>query len=116
MQRVLFTFCLLLGFACTLSAAEIQGLIIDRNCAQDILKKGRQVILKEKRECSLARQYVRDGYGVLTDDNRFFGFDDAGNKRALELLKNSPNKDNLKVIVTGDIDGDTIKVTEMSIL
>lgn len=52
----------------------------------------------------------------MTDDQKFYRFDDAGNKKAVELLKNIPDKDNLKVIISGDIDGDTIKVGRMSLL
>lgn len=97
-------------------AADVQGVVIDRNCAQDILKHGRGIVLKRKRECSLMKNYLRPGYGIITDGHKFFYFDDAGNKKALRLLENTPDKDNLKVIVSGDIDGDTIKVATMSML
>jgi hypothetical protein len=72
--------------------------------------------VKQRRDCSLRKRYVRDGYGIVTDDQKFYRFDDAGNKKALQLLKNIPDKDNLKVIVSGDIDGDIIKVDRMSLL
>ncbi len=116
MGTKLSALCALLTMACLGQGTKIQGVVIDRNCAEDILKHGRQIILKQRRECSLLKHYVRDGYGILTDDHRFLNFDDAGNKMALRLLKNTPDKDNLKVVVSGDIDGDTIKVTDMSLL
>jgi hypothetical protein len=116
MRTTLPAFGLLLGMACILSGAGIQGVVIDRNCGEDIVKHGRQIILKQRRDCSLRKHYLRDGYGVVTDDQKFYRFDDAGNKKALELLKNIPDRDNLKVIISGDIDGDTIKVGRMSLL
>jgi hypothetical protein len=116
MRTTLPAFGLLLGMACILSGADIQGVVIDRNCGEDIVKHGRQIILKQRRDCSLRKHYLRDGYGVVTDDQKFYRFDDAGNKKALELLKNIPDRDNLKVIISGDIDGDTIKVGRMSLL
>jgi hypothetical protein len=116
MRTTLPAVCLLLAVACLVHGAEVQGVVIDRDCADDILKHGRQIILKQRRDCSLMKRYVRDGYGILTDDRKFYKFDDAGNKKALQLLKNVPHKDNLKVIVSGDIDGDTIKVDRMSLL
>jgi hypothetical protein len=116
MRTTLPTLCALLAMACLGQGTKIQGVVIDRNCAEDILKHGRQIILKQRRECSLLKNYVRDGYGILTDDHKFFHFDDAGNKKTLQLLKNTPDKDNLRVVVSGDLDGDTIKVTEMSLL
>jgi hypothetical protein len=116
MRTTLPVVCLLLAMACLVQGAEVQGLVIDRNCGEDIVKHGRQIILKQRRDCSLRKHYVRDGYGIVTDDQKFYKFDDAGNKKALQLLKNIPDKDNLKVIISGDIDGDTIKVGRMSLL
>jgi hypothetical protein len=116
MRLTLLGVCLLLAMACLVRGAEIQGVVIDRNCAEDILKHGRQIILKQRRDCSLRKHYIRDGYGIVTDDQKFYRFDDAGNKKAQELLRNIPDKDNLKVIVSGDIDGDAIKVDRMSLL
>jgi hypothetical protein len=116
MRTTLPTLCLFLAMACLVGGAEIQGVVIDRNCGEDIVKHGRQIILKQRRDCSLRKHYVRDGYGIVTDDQKVYKFDDAGNKNALQLLKNIPDKDNLKVIVSGDIEGDTIKVGRMSLL
>jgi hypothetical protein len=107
---------LLLTAACLVDGAAFQGVVVDRNCGDDILKHGRQIILKQRRDCSLMKHYLRDGYGIVTNDNNFFKFDDLGNKKAIQLLKNINHKDDLKVIVNGDIDGDTIKVTNMSLL
>ncbi|MGI8959798.1 MAG: hypothetical protein ACR2IV_08580 [Bryobacteraceae bacterium] len=116
MRITLPSVCLLLAMACLVTGAEVQGVVIDHSCAEDILKHGRQIILKQRRDCSLMKHYLRDGYGVVTDDQKFYSFDDAGNKKAVQLLKNIPDKDNLKVIVTGNVEGDTIKVTDMSLL
>ena len=116
MRTTLPAVCLLLAVTCLVSGAEVQGLVIDRNCGEDIVKHGRRILLKQRRDCSLRKRYVRDGYGIVTDDQKFYEFDEAGNKKALQLLKNIPDKDNLKVIISGDIDGGTIKVGRMSLL
>lgn len=116
MRITLPTSCLLIAMACLAAGAEVQGVVIDRNCADDILKHGHQVILKQRRDCSLMKNYIRDGYGIVTDDKKFLRFDDTGNQKAIQLLKNTHDKDDLKVIVIGDIEGDTIKVTDMSLL
>jgi hypothetical protein len=116
MRISLNAFCLLLTTACVVSGANFQGVVVDRNCGDDILKHGRRIISKQRRDCSLMNHYLRDGYGIVTDDKKFFTFDDLGNKKAIQLLKNINHKDDLKIIVTGDLDGDTIKVTGMSLL
>jgi hypothetical protein len=100
--------------AASLSAADLQGVLADWNCTQDMVRNGRDKVLKQNRNCSLVKNYDRAAYGLITRDKKCFRLDDNGNKLARELLANSPNKDNLKVIVSGDIDGDTIKVTNMS--
>ena len=57
----------------------------------------------------------KSGYGVFTADNRSLTFDDAGNGKALAALQASRKKDNLKVKVTGDVQGDTIKVANLKL-
>lgn len=115
MRKNLPVLSILLAIASLAQGTDLQGVIIDIKCAQDILKHGRQIV-KKRRECSLSKHYSRTGYGIITDDQKFFRFDDAGNKRALELLKNSSDRDNVKVVIAGDIDGRTIKVANMSLL
>ena len=107
---------LLLGLSVAGAAAEIQGLIADWNCVKSMVENGREKTLLENRGCSLMKDYNRTAYGLITDDNQYYKLDDPGNRHVLQLLRNSPNKDNLKVIVRGDIDGNTIKVRDMSIL
>jgi hypothetical protein len=51
---------------------------------------------------------------LITDDKKSYKLDDAGRDWALRLLKNTHDRDRLYVVVTGDIDGDTIHVTNMS--
>jgi predicted short-subunit dehydrogenase-like oxidoreductase (DUF2520 family) len=105
---------LLLLAAALSSAAELQGVIADWNCVKPIVQNGREKTLKQNRSCSLMGNYSRADYGVITDDEHFYKLDDAGRKWALRLLKDTIDKDNLKVVVTGEIKGDTIHVTNMS--
>ena len=100
--------------AASLPAAMIQGVLADWNCTPDMARNGRAKVLKENRGCSLVKNYNRTAYGLITSENRYYRLDDNGNKLARQLLANSPNKDSLKVVVTGDIDGDTLKVVNMS--
>jgi hypothetical protein len=106
----------LLGMALALPAAELQGVVVDWNCAKAMARDGRAKVFKQNHACSLMKNYNRQAYGLITDENKFYKLDDPGNPHVLELLKNTPDKDNLKVVVTGDVQGNTIKVSEMSIL
>lgn len=108
--------CLISSLHCLAGAAEIQGVIADWNCTRDMVRNGREATLKQRRGCSLTQDYNRAGYGLITEDKRFYRLDEAGNQQARQLLADTPDKDNLKVIVTGDIQGDTLKVKNMSLL
>ncbi len=116
MRKLLASLCLILGAAGAVSAAEIQGLLVAQNCVEDIVKNGHEATLQQKPDCSLRKNYVRTTYALVTDDKHYFTFDQLGNKKALQLLKGTPDRDNLKVVVTGDVTGDTIKVKYMTIL
>jgi hypothetical protein len=60
------------------------------------------------RECAL--QCVKGGYGLITEEGAYLKFDEAGNRLVLAALKASTKKDHLRATVTGERDGETIKV------
>lgn len=96
------------------AAADIQGVLADWNCVMPMIKEGREKVLKNNHDCSMRTNYSREAYGLITTDKKFYKLDDAGRAWALKLLKNTPDKDNLKVVVNGDIDGNLIHVRNMS--
>lgn len=116
MRKAFLTICLVLSVASMLPAAETQGLIADWNCADSMVKNGRQKTLKDNRSCSLMHDYKRAAYGLITDDKKIYKLDDPNNEHILQLLEGTPDKDNLKVVVTGDIEDGTIKVVNISML
>jgi hypothetical protein len=115
-RRALAVSGLVLMLACVSQAAEIQGVIADWSCGQDMVKNGRESTLKSRRECSLMKNYNRQAYGLITEERKLYRLDDPGNQHIRQLLKNTPDKDNLKVVVTGDVQGSTIKVTNITML
>jgi len=66
------------------------------------------------RDCALA--CTKSGFGILTKDQRFLKFDAAGNAKIVEALKASDKKDHLRVNVNGDLQGDTLKVSSITLL
>ena len=97
-------------------AAEIQGVLADWKCTERMVRNGREKIYRQDKSCSLAHNPDRAGYGLITDEKKYYRLDNEGNNRAKLLLHDSHDKDNLRVIVTGDLDGNLIKVQFMSIL
>jgi hypothetical protein len=55
-------------------------------------------------------------HGVRSYDDKYLTFDEAGNRKAVALLKETKKEDDLRVEVTGEIQGDTIKVTSIKLL
>ncbi len=116
---------LLASFAAVASAAQIQGILIDQLCSSKAevrivsgprLVGGMIVAEAETRECALKPACQRSGYGVFTYDNKFLKFDPAGNRKALAALRASKKEDDLKVEVTGEIQGDMIKVASLKLM
>jgi uncharacterized membrane-anchored protein len=95
-------------------ATDLQGVLADWDCVQQMVQHGRTKTLKQRGSCSLDKNYSRNAYGLITDDKRFFKLDDAGRAWALKLLKDSADKDNLHVIVSGTVNGNAVHVDTMS--
>lgn len=64
-------------------------------------------------QCAL--QCVKGGYGLITADGTYLKFDDAGNEKTVAALKATKRKDHLRATVTGEMDGETIKVASIAI-
>jgi hypothetical protein len=114
MRRIVALTLIVAGTAVGAAAADVEGVIVDWNCAKRMVQDGRQETLKRDRSCSLMRNYTRPAYGLITSDKKYYQFDDAGNRWARTLLKDSPNKDSLDVVVRGEVQGDTIQVKSMT--
>lgn len=66
------------------------------------------------RACALACE--QSGYGIFTADKKFLKFDANGNAQIVKELKASTEKNHLRVNVTGDVEGSTLKVTSVKLL
>lgn len=111
--------------AAAASAADVKGVLIDQMCSSKAevrivsgprLEGGMIVAEAHTRECALMPACQKSGYGVFTYDQKFLKFDNAGSHKALAALKASKKEDNLKVEVTGEIVGDTIKVASLKLI
>ena len=66
------------------------------------------------RACAL--KCAASGFGIVTQDKHYLKFDAEGNSKIAEALKTSDKKDHLRVDVSGDLQGDTLKVTSIKLL
>ena len=84
--------------AVTGSAAEVKGVLIDKQCSSKAethivpgprLEGGILVAYNHTRQCALMPACQKSGYGVFTYDQKYLTFDAAGNQKALAALKAS---------------------------
>lgn len=112
--RAVLLACIALGSSALSFGADTQGVIVDWACVKPMVHDGRENTLKNNRSCSLMKNYTRSAYGLITLDKKFYRLEDPGNVKIHQLLKGTPDKDDLKVIVTGDVQGGAIKVVNIS--
>lgn len=84
--------------------------VVDVNCSRRVAANPDA----HTRDCSL--KCAASGFGIVTKDQQFLKFDAAGNAKIVEALKASSKTDHLRVNVTGDVQGDTLKVTSIKLL
>lgn len=115
LSRIFSIIALLSALTVVTSAAEIKGVLMDKMCSMKAARGGQAAATEHERSCALMPPCEKSGYGVFTADNRFLTFDPAGNAKALEALKASTKKDDLKVTVVGAIKGQTIDVAAIKL-
>jgi hypothetical protein len=81
--------------------------LVDANCAAKV-KNNPDAHTKD---CAL--KCSKSGYGILTADGTFLKFDSQGNEQAATALKGYQTADHLRATVSGERDGDTIKVKSL---
>lgn len=103
---------LTLGFLCLASLPLIAATqtwtdvsLVDQKCSS---KFTAQTADTHTRTCALSCE--SSGFGILTSDGKFLKFDKAGSQKALHELKASTKKDHLRATVTGELEGDAVKV------
>jgi hypothetical protein len=83
--------------------------LIDKNCVEKVKAD------PDKHETSCLIMCSKSGYGVLTSDGTWVKFDKKGNEEALKALKATTKENGIRVTVTGERTGDTIKVATLKI-
>lgn len=84
--------------------------VVDQKCSAKLKP---DTVDTHTRDCALACE--SSGYGILTSEGTFLKFDKNGNQKVLEQIKTSTKKDHLRATVTGDLEGDTIKLQSIKL-
>ena len=84
--------------------------VVDVNCSTKVAADPDS----HTRACAL--KCAASGFGIVTKDKQFLKFDAEGNAKITDALKASDKKDHVRVDVSGDVQGDTLKVTSIKLL
>jgi hypothetical protein len=106
-------------FAATVVSAfaadtQVKGYLVDLACAAE---EGQQAGFgaKHTKGCLQMPDCVNSGYGVLTDDKKVIRFDKAGNEQAKKFVADLKKDKDIKVNVTGAVNGEAITVTKIEL-
>lgn len=69
----------------------------------------------DKHTTACALQCAKGGYGLLAADGAYLKFDAAGNEKTVAALKATKKTDHLRATVEGAREGDTVKVTSVTL-
>jgi hypothetical protein len=102
--------------AITTFAADtvVKGYLLDPSCAADLVKHERSAAGHTK-GCLQLADCAKNGYGVLTDDRKFIKFDKKGNEQAKKFIAALAQNKDIKVTVSGEVNGDTMTVSKIEL-
>ena len=114
---------LVLGLVLVLSAValaadkkdvKLNGYVIDNACSARASGDGAlEKVKAHSTKCAQMPNCAKSGYAIFAD-GKLYKFDEDGNKKVAELLKNTKAEKGLGVSVEGTADGDIIHVAKIT--
>jgi hypothetical protein len=109
---------LILLAAAALSAfaadTKVKGYLVDMACGREEGTRP-EFGIKHSKECLQMPECAQSGYGILTEDKKIVRFDTAGNEQAKKFLADLKKATDIKVTVTGTLDGDSMTVSKIEL-
>ncbi|HEV8524802.1 MAG TPA: hypothetical protein VGQ71_09910 [Terriglobales bacterium] len=95
---------------------KVSGTLVDVACATEQLQKQKpDFAQKHDKECMTMADCAKNGYALLTADNKVLKFDAEGNEQARKLIAETKKEEDFKATVTGTVQGDTIEVATLTL-
>jgi hypothetical protein len=110
------TLVLLTAVALSAFAADtkVQGYLVDIACASEEGQRPNFGI-KHSKECLQMPDCAKSGYGLLTEDKKVIRFDAASNEKAKQFIAELKKNNDIKVNVTGTINGNQMSVSKIEL-
>ncbi|HWO02314.1 MAG TPA: hypothetical protein VNS63_23915 [Blastocatellia bacterium] len=118
-MRKSFVLGLVLAMSVVALAAEkkdvkLSGYVIDNACSARANGDGAlEKVKAHSTKCAQMPACAKSGYAIYAD-GKLYKFDEDGNKKVAELLKNTKSEKGLGVSLEGTADGDTVHVTKIA--
>lgn len=107
-MRKIIALLLSLAPALALAATWANAPLMDHNCMERVKAR------PDEHTTACLLQCSGSGYGIL-ENGKWLAFDKVGNEKALAALKATHRKDHVRVNVIGDLEGNVIHVSSISI-
>jgi type 1 fimbria pilin len=93
---------------------KLNGYVIDNACSARAAGDGAlEKVKAHSTKCAQMPNCAKSGYAIFAD-GKLYKFDEDGNKKVAELLKNTKSEKGLGVAVEGTVDGDIIHVAKIA--
>jgi len=92
----------------------VKGYLVDIACASEEGQRPNFGV-KHSKSCLQMPECAGSGYGVLTDDKRVIHFDKAGNDQAKKFIDGLTKSTDIKVTVTGKLNGEQMTVNKIEL-
>ncbi|HEU4416493.1 MAG TPA: hypothetical protein VFT65_17015 [Candidatus Angelobacter sp.] len=114
MRKLILVFFAAIAVTAFAADTTVKGYLVDLACAaEDGHKPGFGA--KHSKDCLQMPDCASSGYGVLTDDKKVIRFDAASNEQAKKFIAELKKDKDLKVNVTGTVNGDHMAVSKIEL-
>jgi hypothetical protein len=111
-----FAMMLFVALAVSAFAADttVKGTLVDMACAREDGAKA-DFPAKHNKGCLQMDECEKSGYGLMTPDKKVIRFDAAGNAAAKKFIAELTKKTDIRVSVTGTVNGDSMTVSKIDL-
>ncbi len=99
-----------------LSAASVEGIMMDNMCMGKFKDKGFDAAKMHTTDCALMDMCKASGYAIIQADGTVVKLDKKGNELAVTALEGTSKKKDLQVKANGDLHDGTLAVKSLSLI
>jgi predicted RNA-binding protein Jag len=114
MRRIILLLLAAAAISAVAAETQVKGHLVDMACARE---EGQKTGFgaKHSKMCLQMPECQKSGYGVLTEDKKVIRFDAASNEKAQKFIADLSKEKDIKVTVTGTMNGDQFAVSKIEL-